>query len=254
MDGTNLESNEFQKLNDPWQTQDATVKEIKDRQLPVNYSEVVADAKVVFLADENHSDPSIRRHISEHARDLKAAGITHYAIEANEEGNRVLERLNRGEQVDLSQIDVGPGRADYEEAIKALSAQGIKVVAIDIDQKTRPSKEEREARITENINSIIETNPDAKVAVLIGAFHTSRHYVSEGIPSVGRRLMEAQIPTVNMHFAGGVDNVPKMLTGAVGKAGLSNQEFMLDFRHYADLKSVPFGKGEADWVIHLPQQ
>ena len=29
---------------------------------------------------------------------------------------------------------------------------------------------------------------------------------------------------------------------------------MLDFRPYANLSTVPFGKGEADYIVHLPQQ
>lgn len=73
---------------------------------------MVVDKRVLLLA-ENHVDHSIRHHLVQHARNLKAAGITHYAIEANEAGNVVFERLNRGEAVDLSKVDVGPGGADY---------------------------------------------------------------------------------------------------------------------------------------------
>lgn len=252
MDVTNIESGERQNPIDPWQVPDNTVKEIQDKLLPVNYHQMVADNRVVFLA-ENHSNHPIRKHLAQHVADLKAAGITHYAIEAKEAGNEVFERLNKGEQVDLSRVDVGPGRADYEEAIRALAAQGIEVVAIDIDQSTKPSKEEREARLTENINKLLQ-NPQSRVAVLIGAFHTTRHYVSEGVPSVGKRLMDAQVAVVNVYFAGGEAKGPTMLTGAVSKAGLAHQEFMLDFRPYAGTKTVPFGRGEADWVIHLPQR
>ncbi len=253
MDGTHIEGNEGQRPVDPWQNPDNTAKEIKGRHQPVDYSQMVGDNRVLFLA-ENHSNHPIRHHLAQHARDIKAAGITHYAIEAKEAGNEVFEKLNNGEAVDLSRVDVGPGRADYEEAIRAMAAQGIKVVAIDIDQSTKPTKEEREARLTDNINHLLEADPNSKVAVLIGGFHTTRHYVSEGVPSVGRRLMEAQVPAVNVLFAGGEAKGPTMLTGAVSKAGLANQEFMLDFKPYHNLQTVPFGKGEADWVVHLPQQ
>ncbi len=253
MDRIDIESKERQKVVDPWQNQENTVKEIKNRHQPVDYTQVVADNRVLFLG-ENHRNHSIRRHLVQHARELKKAGITHYAIEANEGGNTIFEKLNRGESVDLSQVDVGPGRTDYEDAIRALAALGIKVVAIDIDQRSRPSREEREARLTENINRILQENPNSRVAVLIGDSHTLRHHVSEGVPSVGKRLMEAQVPIVNIYFTGGKSLIPKLITSAVSRAGLDNHEFMLDFRPYTNLDGTPFGKGEADWVICLPQQ
>ncbi|MBI2338221.1 hypothetical protein HYU95_03465 [Candidatus Daviesbacteria bacterium] len=253
MNIVNLESSEGQKPSDPWLNPADTAKEIKNRHQPVDYAQMLADNRVLFLA-ENHGNHPIRHHLAQHARDIKAAGITHYAIEANEAGNAVFERLNRGEAVDLSKVDVGPGRADYETAIRALAAQGIQVVAIDIDQKTKPSKEAREACLTENINRLLEVDSNSKVAVLIGGFHTTKYYVSEGVPSVGRRLMEELVPAVNVHFAGGEAKGPTILTGAVSKAGLAHLEFMIDFRPYANLSGVPFGKGGADWVVHLPQQ
>lgn len=253
MSDGNLEAKESGLPKDPWGSFEEAGKEVKDRHQPVNYAQMVADNRVLFLA-ENHSNHSIRHHLVQHARDIKAAGITHYAIEANEASNVVLEGLNRGEVVDLSKIDVGPGRRDYEDAIRALAAQGIQVVAIDIDQKTKPNKEARESRLTENINRLLEADPNSKVAVLIGGFHTSRHYVSEGVPSVGRRLMEAQVPAVNVHFAGGEVSAPLILTRGASEAGLASQEFMIDFRPYSSLERPPFGKGEADYVVHLPQQ
>lgn len=253
MNVVNLENNEGKKPVDPWQNSADASKEIKRQHQPVDYAQMVANNRVLFLA-ENHSNHPIRDHVVQHARDIKAAGITHYAIEANEAGNAVFERLNKGEAVDLSKVDVGPGRADYEAAIRAVAAQGIQVVAIDIDQKTKPSKEAREARITENINRLLEADPNAKVAVLIGGFHTTRHYVSEGVSSVGRRLMEAQVPAVNVHFVGGEVKPPLILTNGASEAGLASQESMIDFRPYSNLERPPFGKGEADWVVHLPQQ
>lgn len=253
MDIENFENKEVQKPTDPWKNPADTINEIRYRHQPVDYAQMVVDKRVLFLA-ENHFDHSIRHHLVQHAKNLKAAGITHYAIEANEAGNVVFERLNRGEAVDLSKVDVGPGGADYQAAISALVAQGIRVVAIDIDIQTKPSREVREARLTENIYRLLEADPNSKVAALIGSFHTRRHGISEGVPSVGRRLMEAQVPTVNVLFVGGKFLEPTMLTEPVREAGLANQEFMLDFRPYANLSTVPFGKGEADWIVHLPQQ
>ncbi len=253
MDGSLKESQGGSVPIDPWKSPQDTAKEIKDRHQSISYIQIVGENRVLFLAEKHNNHP-IRRHLVQYARDIKAAGITHYAIEAKEEGNAVFERLNKGgESVDLSKVDVGPGGADYEETIRAMVAQGIKIVAIDIDQSKKPSGEEREAKITENIEKILQLDPNAKVAVLIGAFHTSRRTSIEGVRQTGSRLMELQIPAVNVRFAGGEDDGPTMLTGAVSQAGLASQEFMLDFRPYANSQNVPYGKGEVDWVVHLPQ-
>lgn len=247
------EAKENPKAVDLWQNSDKIVSEIKDKHQPVDYTQIVDGRRVIFLGEDHHNH-SIRYHLVQHAPDLKKAGITHYAIEASETGNTVFGKLNKDESVDLSQVDVGPGRKDYEEAITALATLGIKVVAVDVDRSTRPSKEEREARLTENINKLLQEDPNSKIAVLIGALHTSRYYVSGGVPSVGKRLMEAGVATVNVYFFGGEKVTPKVLTDATGQAGLAYQEFMLNFRPYTISDNTPYGKGEADWVIHLPQQ
>ena len=242
------------KVVNPWLNSADTIKEIKDRRQPVDYHTIAAEARVLFLA-ENHSNHAIRQHLVRHAPDLRKAGITHYAIEADEAGNVTFEKLGGNEPVDLSRVDVGPGRADHEEAIKAISAQGIAVRAIDVDKRSSLSGEDREVRLEENINRLLQEDSNNKVAVLIGRFHTSRNTdMPEGIPSVGKRLMKAGVPTTNVIFTGGESRIPKVITDAAVGAALANQEFMLDFRSYANLKHVPFGEGEADWVIHLPQQ
>lgn len=238
--------------DNPWANRERTAKEIREKARPVDYSEVVGDNRIVFLA-ENHSNRAIRSHLARHAGNLKAAGITHYTIEASDKGKETFDRLSRGEDVDLSRVDVGPGRNDYEDVIYAMHAAGIRVVPIDIDQKQKPTKEQREAHIAANIEKIIEDDPTAKVAVLIGAFHTSRHYVSEGVPSVGKRFMDKGIPATNVHFAGGQVAVPLTITQGAQGAGMANREFMLDMRPYQDTEHVPYGKGESDYLIHLPQ-
>ena len=242
------------KVVNPWLNSADTIKEIKDRRQPVDYHQIAAQARVLFLA-EDHFNHAIRQHLVRHAADLREAGITHYAIEADEAGNVTFEKLGGNEPVDLSRVDVGPGRADHEEAIKAISAQGIAVRAIDVDKRSSLSGEDREVRLEENINRLLQEDSNNKVAVLIGRVHTSRNTdMPEGIPSVGKRLMKAGVPTTNVIFTGGESRIPKVITDAAVGAALANQEFMLDFRSYANLKHVPFGEGEADWVIHLPQQ
>jgi CheY-like chemotaxis protein len=254
MDVTNVESLGVSS-QDVWADPQSVRKEITERHKPVNYSQIVGDARVLFLA-ENHSNRSIRKHIISHARDLKEAGITHYAIEAKEEGNEALERLNKDEQVDLSSVDVGPGGEDYKEAVRAMAAQGIKVVAVDIDQTSKPTRDEREAHMTKNLLRILEQNPDSKIAYLVGGFHTSKRVLSDGLAWTGKRIIDAGVKTITAYYAGGEDDVPRILIDGARKAELANTEFVLDMRPYAssDSKMVPYGAGETDYVIHLPQE
>lgn len=271
----------------PWGSRESIVQEIKEKKQNVDYKKLLQGKKVLFLAD-NHSNFSIRLHIAKHARELREAGITHYAIEADEGGKDVFDRLNQGEEVDLSGVDIGPaesasglsklgeyartaasgltpsisfsespyeGKKGDEYAIREIAKQGIKVVPIDIDQSTKPSKEEREAHLTQGVSRILETNTEAKVAVLIGGYHTLKRFEPEGVKSVGKRITEADYPTATIQFTGGMSEIPRMVTDGAREAGVDNQEFLLDMQPYSDISgSVPFGAGETDYAIHLPQE
>lgn len=253
MDGDYLESKEGRASIDPWRDPQNIAKELKARHQPVDYAQIIGDNRVLFLG-EDHSNHAIRDHVASHAVDLKQAGVTHYAIEAKDEGNAVFKRLNNGEAVDLSGVDVGPGREDYELAIRAMARQGIKVVAIDIDQSKKPSKEEREAHMAQKLNVILESGPNEKVAVLIGGNHTIRKYKSEGVESLAQRMINTGVPVVVAQLAGGESQIPRSLLEAAQTAGLANQEFVLDLRPYQDSQYVIFGAGNADLAIHLPQR
>lgn len=271
----------------PWDSSESIVKEIKKKKQSVDYKQLLQGKRALLLAD-NHSNSSIRLHIAQHAQELKEAGITHYAIEADDKGKAVFDRLNQGEDVDLSGLDVGPaesaaglsrlsvfarmtasglspsgsfsegpyeGRRGDEYAIREIAKQGIKVVPIDMDQSGKPSREEREAHLTRGITRILESDSDAKVAGLIGGNHTLKKYESEGVPSVGKRVAEAGFATSTIQFTGGKSDMPRMITGGAREAGTENQEFLLDMQPYANVPgSVPYGAGETDYVVHLPQE
>lgn len=221
--------------------------------MEIDYKEIIGDSRVVFFG-ENHSNSPIRVHIAQYAKALKEAGITHYVIEATrtEKSIQLLQSLVNGEPVDLSSIDLGPG-GNSEIAVRALAEEGIQVVPVDIDQDCKPSKEEREAYIAKNIQAIIASSPNAKVAVLIGRFHASKKEIS-GFSYSAKRIIDAKVPCIVINFAGGTVNGPTRLTVPAEKAGLSNREFVLDMRRYSELEDIPFGPGQTDYVIYLPQQ
>lgn len=235
----------------PWVSLENAAKEIKSSSVPVDYSKIVGNSRVLLLG-EFHKNSPIRTHLSQHAADLKAAGVTHYGIEAPQT-EEVFDRLNRGENVDLSQVRVGPTMADnYEEAVRAIAKTGIKIVPIDASNDGLGT-DEREAQLTKNVMQILEQDRDSRVAVLIGAQHISKQGLS-GVSSLRFRLDELDIPLTTVRFAGGIETIPTALLNAAASADQAQSEFMLDMSSYKDLDHVPFGKNDYDWIIHLPSE
>jgi hypothetical protein len=99
------------------------------------------------------------------------------------------------------------------------------------------------------------TDTDARILVLIGGFHTTKQPGYDGFKMAGARLNEAGIPAVSVQIAGGSrGGGGTFLSDAVGRAGADSEEFMLDMRPYDNSPgTVPFGAGNTDYVIHLPQ-
>src|SRR5947209_3290114 len=55
-------------------------KMLVQQQKRVNYAEVLGNNRMIFIG-ESHLNNEEQEHIVRHAKDLKAAGITHYAVE-----------------------------------------------------------------------------------------------------------------------------------------------------------------------------
>ena len=271
-------------INDPWDKVETIAKEIKAKRQAVDYREIFKERQCIFLGD-NHANSSIREHIGHNASNMKAAGVTHFAIEADDNGKPVFDKLCQGEQVDLSNVDVGPaesaarlsklgemvraaasgsalssdtndayaGRAGDEHVIRSVAKVGLHIVPIDMDQSTKPTGEERERHLSDGLLRIYQQYPDAKVAVLIGGFHTLKRYKSEGIETVAQRVANAGYKTASVQFAGGRSDSPMNMTEGARNAGVANEEFIIDLNPYKTSRSVPYGPGEADYVIHLAQ-
>lgn len=238
----------------PGSSVEALGAEISAKASPVDYAELVGDSPVLMLG-ENHGNGCIRDHIAEHAVQLRAAGITHYAIEAPHDS--AFDELNAGGQISLDHVDLGPfSRQDrsYERAVRAVAVQGIKVVPIDIDQSIKPTKEEREAFLTDGVLTILADDPSAKVAVLMGGFHAVKKKSPHSVSSMTTRLVDKGVGVVAAQYAGGTESAPTLFLGAASGAGMGQSEFMMNLRPYQDNPSVVYGPGVADCVIHLPQE
>ena len=217
----------------------------------LDYQALLADKRVLFLGEE-HSNISITPHLVSSAPLFKAAGITHYFIEAPTTGKATFEKLNCGEKVDLSALDCGPGR-DYQDACYAMIRQGILVYPIDIDQTHRPSREEREAHMAQEMRDILARDSSAKALVRIGRFHAGKYAgLVEKVATLRTRIEASGIPVSVAALTGGTSTGPKSLLNAASAAGLSQTLFVVDLRLFSN-KDVLFGAGEMDYAIHLPQ-
>jgi len=268
-----------------WTDPDRAAQELRANYQPVDYADILGDARVLFLGENHTTSGDIGSHLASYAAELKNAGITHYAIEASPEGNEALgrlstvrgrsisRRLRKGKRVDLSSTEIHPEdyeskRENYEEAIRKMAAEGINVVAVD----TRSHGiEKREAEMTAELQGILE-DPQAKIAYRVGALHATSQIREGWDKTIGwqgwtrTRLNNAGIPTRTVMFAGG-DTYPgasdfdKIAT----TAGLQDEEFSLDVRPYHTDKSPyvrdeenhplgPFEVHQADFIVHLPQR
>lgn len=229
------------------------------KQLSVDYGRILGNAKVLFLGEDHHNY-AIPDHIEDHAPDFKKAGITHFAIEANaeEENNAVLEKLNKGEEVDRLPESLTAGTLTpyiYEGQILAIAKQGIQIVAVDELQFDDP--ERREAFMANSLLKILQ-EPHARVAFRVGLDHANRiKEIKEGVPSVASRLSNAGIPIKVVDFVGGEVAVSsdesrfELLSENIRNAGLARKEFMLDAKDNPDL---PLEVTGADFYIHLPEE
>ncbi|MEV0108337.1 hypothetical protein AB0H42_18635 [Nocardia sp. NPDC050799] len=219
---------------------------VADRQ-SVDWNTVVGNNRVVLLG-ENHANTPIRDFLTGQARAMKEAGITHYGIEAP--AHPAFDELNAGRPVDLTGVNVGPFRnAGYEQTIRAMSAEGIKIVPLDLDQSVPLAAGARDSHMADTITGIVSQNPDAKVTALLGSFHTADMAV-DGQPAAGAILHASSYPTTTVGFIGGTETT-NMLATAARNNNAAGETFFADLRDYHDAGGNVLRQDDA--VIHLPQ-
>ncbi len=234
--------------HNPWQTHRTAVEQMRSQHRPVDYKAILGSNRVLFLA-ESSNDERIREHIVAFAGELRSAGITHYAIEAPETSKAAIGRLNRGEDVDLSEVELGLIPSNYEFAVRAVASQGIEVVAISPPLRMESPIDHIEAQLTKNLFAILQ-DPNARIAVLIGGMHATSPTIYGKSASVNKRLLDNGVSTTAVTFIGGKFGDPTILVRAVDEAGLAKTTFMLDLRNKS-----PFHEDYvyADYAVYLPK-
>ncbi|MBO0880378.1 MAG: hypothetical protein J2P17_08510, partial [Mycobacterium sp.] len=228
-------------------SRDAIDAVVANRQA-VDWNMVVGDNRVVLLG-EAHSNTPIRDFLTAQAQAIKAAGVTHYGIEAPP--HPAIDKLNDGRRAYLGGVHVGPGEsAGYERVIQAMSAAGIIIVPLDLDPSGSWPAGARDKHMADTITAIVSENPGAKVAALLGEFHTINEE-SEGQPAAGQILHASGYPTTTVQFAGGAEEYTRtLLAEALRNHNATGETFYADLRDYHNAGGS-YAPGH-DAVIHLP--
>ncbi|HQJ15686.1 MAG TPA: hypothetical protein PLJ26_04305, partial [Candidatus Omnitrophota bacterium] len=233
--------------------------QIKARRQNIDYRSILGTSQVLFLGF-NHFNFFVAEHIAAYAKLMKELGITHYAIEAQPKTADAIARLNKGKEVDFGDIllcpEISLAPQAHVAAAAAFAKEGITVVPVDMDLADYQGDADREEKIYKNIKAILDNNPGARIAVLIGAAHASKSYLKEEGGSVRLRLNRDNIMTSSVSYTGGLDMYPVKFSAAVYRAGLHNEDFVIDENYSEPDGSFPdgsFSDGEFDHIVHLRQ-
>lgn len=231
--------------------------------LEVDFQKILGSSRVLMIG-ERHKNVTAREHLLGWVNRLKALGITHYGIEANNKNPDVMRRLNNREPVDLLDIDVGPAdyskRFEYELLMKTMSDAGICVVPLcDLrNDRVNYDRIKGEEGTADEIKTILDSDPSNRMVVLIGFDHAAKHGdLSSGgppNPSAATRLVDQGIPTTSVRYFGGFggDSYSGTLADIIRRNNLSDEVFMIETASCPEV----FGEDARnfDFFIHVPNK
>lgn len=195
----------------------------------VDWNAMVGDHRAVLLGELHYNAPG-RELLAGQARAMREAGITHFGVEAPP--HSAFDELIAGRPADLTQVGLRH-LSGYEEAIRAMNAEGITVVPLDMPRSAHPASDARHARdrhMADTIDGILSENPDTKVAALLGRLHTgnaSQYFP----PNAGAILHAGPHSTTSIAFTGGYDRTNELATVARDH-NAAGESFFADLRDY----------------------
>ncbi|MEU2043443.1 hypothetical protein [Nocardia niwae] len=221
---------------------------------PVDWGELMRDNRILLLG-EDHSNVAARHFLQEQAAALRAAGVTHYGIEAPH--HPAIDALNAGLRPNLAEVRFGPGWATYQEVVEAMAAEGIEIVPFDVTNPASPHgsalRDVRESAMAKHIAEVMAADPSAKMVVLVGRLHITRD-LAEWARTTGAyghplaaRLTDAGLTTRTVGVWGGNDPL-----SVVERVHAADETFMADLPPRSDARSRP-PLWEADAILHLRQ-
>lgn len=151
----------------------------------------LGDSQIIIIEDI-HSDPLIKENLALLLPCLKSTGITHLTLEMirDTEGARgVLAEYHRTgqneEKVFRFLKSDWPWMPElYMSVIRGAKKAGIKALAMDAPART--GQDSREQHMSRIITRILEAEPQAKVLVLVGAYHAGPDRLPAILTAAGR--------------------------------------------------------------------
>lgn len=225
---------------------------------PLDWTELMSGPEPVVYLGEAHFVAAIKKELAAHMAEIRAAGITHIALEMfGTDRQEALDRFHsdgsgREELLEVIQNDWGWVPEDYVAMLEAMAAAGVKPVAIDLSRDEKlavfkrckelggggcasPMYEARDHRMVDSIRRLLEEQPGARVLAFVGNDHVD---VSE---QPARLEAACGVATRRYLILWGAD----FFDAAVDEAGLSWKRVFL-----------PLPRDEArtlDGVLALPE-
>ncbi|MGW4330321.1 WXG100-like domain-containing protein [Nocardia sp. NPDC004573] len=245
-------SDDLSGSTDVFNAHDQPLRDALEYRRPVDWGELIRDNRILLLG-EDHSNVAARQFLQEQAAALRAAGVTHYGIEAPH--HPAIDALNAGLRPDLTGVRFGPGWKTYREVVEAMAAEGITIVPFDVAHPASPHgsalRDVRESAMAKNITEVMAADPNAKMVVLVGRLHITRDPAEWAMTTgayahpLAARLEDAGLTSKTVGVWGGNDPL-----SAVEQVRASGETFMADLPSRGDADGRP-PRWEADAILHL---
>ena len=216
-----VESLFFSLKRDPDWVKNENLKSILTVKQGIDMKKIAQDCQILYLA-ETHDDVASKQLIKEKIKELAQLGYSHVAFEtlAEDQEGQFIEKtysqsskdpnarqkgyqLENPKRYDLFLNSMGKCWTDtkyYGEIADEAVRHGMKIVGIGYTD-TYHKQMGRHDQIGDKIRTILEKEPNARVAVLLGKNHC--FYDSQQIGPEGQGLESATFPgQLNHHFPG----------------------------------------------------
>jgi hypothetical protein len=199
-------------FNIPPEIQEKALSEINQYGAePALTARTLMEKNRVLAMGETHESPNPQRELgTEIMPDLKKAGATHLAIEAPERIQPALDEYMRTGKLDAKELPPLLRDKDYLDMLEAARKSGMKIVAVDANQKyverssLSANKDEqfelsyrhehkpsvnRDKYMADNVGKILQENPNNKVVFWVGSAHLN-HFEGPNHKTAGDLLKE----------------------------------------------------------------
>lgn len=242
----------------------------------LDWKEIAGSAPVIYLG-EWHPNAGIKRELRAHLADLKAAGVTHLALEmfADDEQPRLDDYCSRKSCDDdvLASLRTQWGWKDdhvdeeYLELVREARDAGFALVALDLPRREDWAQREknvknsdswkewkshnrnllsvRDGRMARNIARVFEKDPKARVFAYVGAYHAQ-------LTNQPAHLEQYHIDAKSYVLMNDDDPMLAPWMEAVRVNGLTGQRMLIPQPHVNDQKKL-WSSDNVDGLLSVPE-